>query len=327
MHPRRMLVPVVMFVGAGALLYSGAVIWSGAPAVMEAAMGIGPAAIMIGAALSLAGYLARFARWHMLLTWFGHRLPIWFNLRVYLAGLALTTTPGKLGETIRSLLLLPRGVGIAHSFAAFFVDRLSDVVGVALLGVLGGWIAGRREIALEILALCVIALALLARGMVQSRYWTAGVKHIENRGLPGRWIAALARPASVWAESCYLRRDMLCVICGFVAFGLQGVVFANFADLAGAPLSTAQCIAIFASATLIGAASMIPAGLGTMEAALVYQLVGFGVAAPDAIAMAIVTRVSTLWCGLLVGSIALLSFARNADAGSVQSASPWSGHE
>ena len=36
---------------------------------------------------------------------------------------------------------------------------------------------------------------------------------------------------------------------------------------------------------------------------------------------------ATLWCGLLVGSIALLSFARDVDAGSVQTASPWSGHE
>jgi uncharacterized protein (TIRG00374 family) len=81
-------------------------------------------------------------------------------------------------------------------------------------------------------------------------------------------------------------------------------------------------MAIFASATLIGAASMIPAGLGAMEAALVYQLMAFGVGAPDAIAVAIATRVSTLWCGLLVGSIALLSFAQAADSDRVTRRKP-----
>jgi uncharacterized membrane protein YbhN (UPF0104 family) len=54
---------------------------------------------------------------------------------------------------------------------------------------------------------------------------------------------------------------------------------------------------------------MVPAGLGTMEAASVYQLVDAGMSAPDAVAVAIAHRISTLWFGMLLGLISLMSLA------------------
>src|SRR4051794_8340769 len=109
---QRMLGSVAVFLGIGAIIYAGAVLWSGSAAVLDAASRIGPSAVLIGAAVGSSGYLMRFLRWHWLLIWLGHPVPVALNVRVYLAGLALTTSPGKLGETIRSLLLLPHGVGV-----------------------------------------------------------------------------------------------------------------------------------------------------------------------------------------------------------------------
>ncbi|MDB5821303.1 MAG: hypothetical protein JWR21_7 [Herminiimonas sp.] len=318
----RTLRCVAIFVGMGTLIYTGAVVWFGLASFIRAATLIGPVAILIGGAATLIGYLVRFMRWHQLLKWLGHDLPAALNMRVYLAGLALTASPGKLGETIRSFLLLPRGVRAADSLAAFFADRLSDVIGVALLGAAGGWLAGRRETVLEALAIGLLSLSFLARAIVRSRCWEKGVMDARKWGRAGGCLAALASPASVFAGLWNLRRALLCATCGCVAYGIQGAVFADFADRVGATISSAECMAIFASATLIGAASMIPAGLGAMEAALVYQLMTFGVGAPDAIAVAIATRVSTLWCGLLVGSIALLSFAQAADSDRVTRRKP-----
>jgi uncharacterized protein (TIRG00374 family) len=60
------------------------------------------------------------------------------------------------------------------------------------------------------------------------------------------------------------------------------------------------------NATLLGAASMVPGGLGTMEASLVFQLMGHGAEKADAVAIAITTRCVTLWCGVFIG---LISFA------------------
>ena len=67
-------------------------------------------------------------------------------------------------------------------------------------------------------------------------------------------------------------------------------------------------MAIFSSATLIGAATLVPGGLGAMDSALVLQLQSRGVGLPEALAVALAARASTLWLSWLIGLGALLSF-------------------
>jgi hypothetical protein len=65
--------------------------------------------------LSLLSYILRFARWHHFIVARGHKVPILRNLEIYLAAFALTLTPGKAGETIRSVYFNPYGVSYQHS--------------------------------------------------------------------------------------------------------------------------------------------------------------------------------------------------------------------
>jgi len=58
-------------------------------------------------ALSLLSYLLRFARQHHFIGIMGYGVPLILNLEIYLAAFALTLTPGKAGETIRSVYLYP----------------------------------------------------------------------------------------------------------------------------------------------------------------------------------------------------------------------------
>ena len=299
---------LAVLVGAGALLYFAAVAWSGSSETLEAIQRLGIGTIVMGTLAASCAYLIRFLRWYWLLAWLGHRLPLLFNLRVYLSGLALTSTPGKLGETFRSALLLPRGVGLPHSLAAFFADRLSDVIGVALLGVLAGWVAAQRQPLLELLALAVIIGSLGVRVLIRSPWWPATLERMNRTGRFGRVLAALALPASSWTYVWSVPRLAFCAGCAVLAYGLQALVFAAYLHAAGAPLPTAHAVTIFSSATLIGAASMVPGGLGAMEAALVFQLVDAGVPRGSAVAATIAARTSTLWFGMLLGSLMLLTF-------------------
>ena len=245
----------------------------------------------------------------MILARLGHRLPAGFSLRVYLAGLALTTSPAKLGETLRSALLLPRGVPLPHSLAAFFADRLADVIGVALLGAVAGLLAGERQPTLEAIAAVVFIGAMIAVVLVHRPSWSRVLHTIDKTTHFGRFVAALAAPLSAWAQVWSMRRAPLYALAAFVAFGIQGLVFAGYVGMVAPQVDAAQCVAIYASSTLIGAASMIPGGLGAMEAAMVVQLGARGVAAPDAVAAVVVTRASTLWFGMILGATTLLGLA------------------
>lgn len=76
----------------------------------------------------------------------------------------------------------------------------------------------------------------------------------------------------------------------------------------------ADAVLIFVNATLFGAASMIPRGLGAMEAALVIKLSGYGVENSNAVSVAIASRLATLWLGVAVGGLALFSVGRQGIA-------------
>jgi uncharacterized protein (TIRG00374 family) len=100
------------------------------------------------------------------------------------------------------------------------------------------------------------------------------------------------------------------------------MVFAWFCWSVSVELPTAQLIMIFTKATLFGAATMMPGGLGAMEAALVYQLTDNGVDASTAFSLAIAIRLATLWFGMLLGGFAMLASTKHYQLTSKPTKSP-----
>ena len=84
-------------------------------------------------ALSLASYSARLLRWIGFLKRSQVKLSLARHASIYFAGFALTTSPGKVGELVCSFYLKPYGVSYSTSIAAFFSERLLDLIGIMAL--------------------------------------------------------------------------------------------------------------------------------------------------------------------------------------------------
>ncbi len=301
---------LVLFVLAGALLYGGGIVWIGWTPFADAIDAIGPTALLLAAVVASSAYLLRFARWHFALHQLGSHVPLRFDLGVYLAGLALTASPGKLGETFRSALLLPRGVPVSRSLACFLADRLSDVLGVCLIGAMAGAWQGRLWNVATI-AFVVITCGSFVFRLLVERSATQRV---------GRWLpASLRKPGRVaaetlteWARVWRAGHVVLFTLAAVLAYGLQAGVFAWLSHRMGLALPVAAAFEIFVQATLIGAASLVPGGLGAMESVLVFQLDAHGAETGVAVAIAIATRLVTLWVGVLIGLLALLTVVAGA---------------
>jgi uncharacterized membrane protein YbhN (UPF0104 family) len=120
-----------------ALGYLGFALFGGWREVTSALVQVGVTGLLLALLLSLVNYGLRYLRWHLYLSTLGHRIPWRPGFQIYLAGFALTTTPGKAGEAFRGLLLKRRDVPYPDSFAAFFSERLSDLIAIVLLTLLG----------------------------------------------------------------------------------------------------------------------------------------------------------------------------------------------
>lgn len=298
----RAIAAVVWLVMAGAALYLALALYIDWAPLRDAIAALGAVALVIGLLLASVNYLLRFARWHDLLRSMKQNVPAADNLRVYLGGLALTATPGKLGETIRSALLLRWQVPVGASLAAFFMDRLTDLVGVLLLAAATG-----RGSIWWILAAAAFGVGVALRQAFGTPYADAVASWLDRRHRLASLVTLLRSGMRHYVAAWRLPRLIAYVILAVVAYGLQAAVFAAYVGRLWPAADWQASLHIFATATLAGAASMIPGGLGAMELACIAQLAAAGMPLPEATAATISLRVVTLWFALLIGMLCLLS--------------------
>ena len=84
-------------------------------------------------------YLVRFGRWELYLKRAGIALPRKESFYIFMSGLVMTVTPGKMGELIKSYLLKEsRQVPLTRSGPIVLAERFTDLLAVYLLTLLGG---------------------------------------------------------------------------------------------------------------------------------------------------------------------------------------------
>lgn len=315
---RRTLVGVAL----GIILYIALLIYWG---VDEFADIIGPST-WLAFSWALAGsslnYALRFLKWALCLSWLGihrdlnregRRLSKSRSLAIYLAGLSMSVTPGKVGEVLRSSLLqASEGVPFARTAPVVVADRLSDLLALIVLSLVGMasfpeyWLYVAMLGILVVIAVVIlgtprICLALLRRVGALPRLSSIGQK-----------AAALTTSASVLLR---LRSLMLLTLISVVGWWLECVgywwILSSFSST---EVGLRTCTFLWSTTTLVGALSFLPGGLGATEASLgvlVLELVP-GLKAAAAVASTMLIRAATLWFGEVVGAFALVRLLRDS---------------
>jgi uncharacterized membrane protein YbhN (UPF0104 family) len=308
---RRDLAPWLL---SAVAVYIGLTWWFGGADTLQAASRIGLAPVLGGLALTSANFAVRGLRWHFLLRRLGCHVPLRVDAAVYLAGIGLSATPGKVGETVRSALLVRHGVPVASSLAAFLADRLSDLLAVLLIALVPvalayGWSGAAALRWLGLLLAAAIAPLLLIALLRTPRGAARFARLAQLRWLrrPTGWaLGAAADFARLWRPGTALPS----IAASLLAYGLQACILAQMVDQVMPTVGWVACFGIFGAATLAGAASFIPGGVGAMELALVLLLRAQGVDAASALAVALCLRAVTFWFGLLLGAAGLSVAAR-----------------
>src|SRR5437764_15243003 len=84
-------------------------------------------------ALTLFNYICRFFKWQYFLKRLGVHIPWLKSLLIFLAGLSMAITPGKVGELLKSYLLKgSTGAPVSRTSPIIVAERLTD--GIAMIG-------------------------------------------------------------------------------------------------------------------------------------------------------------------------------------------------
>lgn len=288
-------------------------------AVLGAVLRVGLAGLGGACALTMANLLLRFVRWRMFLRALGHRLALAQDLKLYLAGFAFTLTPGNAGEAVRTVFLRRHGVPYADGLAAVFSERLSDLAALIGLAVAGAFTIPALRIP-GVVALCAcVAMAALLRRLPTSAAML--LRRARGRGRLGTALRHALRMLRQ-ARRCHARGVRVpSLLLGLAAWLAECAAFAWILWELGWGAPAGFSVFAYAGAILAGAASIVPGGLGGMEATIVALLIWRGMDTPTAMAAAALIRLATLWLTVAIGFLSLAAPGgpeRNGNIGSVR---------
>jgi uncharacterized protein (TIRG00374 family) len=107
-------------------------------------------------------------------------------------------------------------------------------------------------------------------------------------------------------RSCFTpSRFLVGLLIGIGAWSAEGLALYALMLALGHPLPLVPAIGIFALATLAGALSFMPGGLGGTEVTMIVLLRLFAIPLPVTISATLLIQVVTLWFAVLLGIAAL----------------------
>lgn len=313
---RRLLLGVLF----GVVLYAGILLWADQEDLTLSLSSIPWWTVPAAMALSFANYLIRFWKWEYYRGLLAIRVPRGTSLVIYLSGLSMGVTPGKMGEVLKSWMLRKvSGVRIHESAPIVVAERITDLLGYLILVAIGG-LATQPELQWAFwatLLVCVAAIALVGSRRVAR--WTTAV--LLRLPVVHRLAPRVERSFETTRVLLAPRRVLWPTAISVVSWGCECAGFWILAD-AFLPGSISPLFAVFAYATsaVIGAlAIVLPGGLGATEWSLGtllrrrYEDVGgvtLDLARSKAVGVVLLARLATLWFGVFVGLVAVAIFQR-----------------
>jgi glycosyltransferase 2 family protein len=266
---------------------------------------------LIPAILSLVAlsYVGRFFRWAYYLRVLKVSVPTGINAAIFTSGLSMTISPGKLGEVLKCVFVRRvSGAPIARTAPAVVAERATDGTGMVLWGFLGAFALNLPPwTMLAFLALAVFGIAVLR----SKRLSLAAERFLSKLPLLNRLAPHLGDFQGASNELLATRPLLVGTAISFFSWGLECTGVYLCAVGLGVDRPFLLIVFVFAVSSLLGVLSMLPGGIGAVEAGLYSQFVtvanlSTGVAG----ALTLIIRLATLWFATLLGICGLLLVRR-----------------
>ena len=269
----------------------------------------------------------RFLKWHYYVHRVGARPTLADSALIFVAGFALSLTPGKSGEFLKAYLLSRRCGAPAWKAAPItLAERATDGFAVLVLTGLGVtivtgsplWVAGTAIVAVG----GCVALALLGAASRPGRVWqvpgwlgplSPWLERVLRRPAVAGIMARLRQSGEGASAILDVRSLLLAVGLGLISWSAESVALWNALAAFGLP----PTLGLFGSAltalnagTLAGAISLLPGGAGAADAIIAGVLVQHA-DREVAAAATLLIRLCTVWFGAILGIGALLALRKS----------------
>lgn len=255
-------------------------------------------------ALSFGNYIIRFLRWEYYLKRLGIGIESKYSFDVFMAGLFMSISPGKMGELVKSYLIKKQNnTPISESAPVVVAERATDFIAVLVLTAIGSYSfkygktvmwAGIILIALFLGIICYQKL--LFSLLAPFERIKSAVTITEKIKDSYKNMLELIMPVPL----------IIATVLGIVAWFAECLGFYLVSKGFTLSFTILQATFIYAFSTLAGALTMIPAGLLGTEGSMTGLVVMLNVSRAKAVSATIFIRICTLWFAVAIGLLFLV---------------------
>jgi uncharacterized protein (TIRG00374 family) len=297
---------LVLALALGVAVYLVLAIFSGFDDLRKALDGFNYALVPAILGLVTLSYAGRFFRWLYYLKLLKVSVPVGLNAAIFAAGLSMTISPGKLGEVLKSVFVRQAsGAPVARTAPAVVAERATDGTGMVAWGFLGAFALGLGPSTMVVF----LAIAVLGIAVLRSKRLSLLAERVLNKlPLLERFAPHLHDFHASSNELLAARPLVVGTLISFFSWGLECLGVYLCAVGLGVDRPFLLVVFVFATSSLIGVLSMLPGGIGAVEAGLTGQFIAVaGLSVSIAVALTLLIRLATLWFATLVGILGLFA--------------------
>ena len=263
-----------------------------------------------------ASWAPLFIKWHFLLKNCEIHIPLKKSILVFLSGPAFEITPGQIGALVKSQILktssnIPR----TKTVPIIVVEKVYDLIGAVLASIIGIAVLGMEPhlIIIAILVLVTIFFFVYYRPASEIFF-----KQITKRKFFSKYVENISDFYEIVHKSTNVKVATICILLALTYwFMISAAAYYTLIAFDINILDYLKVLAIYASSTLLGAISFIPAGIGITEGSITGLFTLNGIDISTALILSVMIRVLTLWYTVGVGFVALkftggFSFKQNS---------------
>ncbi|MDP4174075.1 MAG: lysylphosphatidylglycerol synthase transmembrane domain-containing protein [Bacteroidota bacterium] len=286
-----------------AMLYLGFMVYADYKNVIAAFMKFNWYWLPVILLLTFLNYLTRFFKWDYYLRVLKIKLTKMDSFAIFMSGLIMSVTPGKMGELLKAYLVKQVAhEPISRTAPIIIVERITDFISLVLLSLAGALVFNYGRIVVLGTGVFFILLTLIISNKRLSLQIISQIEKIKFLHGHGEKIR------TAYESSYNLLRPwplVYMVLISLVSWSFEClgyyIILINF----GINLSILWSTFVYTFSTIAGAITMLPGGLGVTDGSLTFLLVQKNIAKDLAVSSTFIIRVVTLWFAVLIGVISV----------------------
>lgn len=299
---------ILISIGVAGLIYLAFTLYADYNQVAEAFKTFNWVLFPVLLMLSLINYYFRFLKWDYYLRIINVSVKKIDSFSIFMSGLIMSITPGKFGELMKAYMVKQiNGAPVSKTAPIIFVERITDFVSLVFIALIGAFVFDYGRIIVSIVGifflLCIfiisnrkIALSII-KLFEEISFLKKHIEHIKN-AYESSYL--LLRPYPLFSMS------ILSLFAWFFECLGYFLILNNF----HINITMLWASFAYAFATIVGAITMLPGGLGATEGSLTFLLTEKGASLDIAVASTFIVRAVTLWFAVVVGIISVFFYQK-----------------